>query len=307
MGSDEVGLRAALARSRTPISVIGELRHVSGYANEIWFFDSSAGRVVAKVRNFPEEDPEQIKTYLDTMDLLRRERFPTPGLVLFEESCDGLDGRQLAVLEYVHGTAATEVMSADGFQPLLFHELGRTIGRLHSIDLPDKTVWRDDTGAPHDDWLGVVLSSLADAETELERRVGDQSAIVAAAATRIRERAAELLPMIKTPRLVHRDLHLGNVLVDGDNVTALLDFEMVREWDPAYDFVKIRNSVFAAGPGADDAFLAGYRESATTSDGFEARTQLYVGLHLLLTVVEYLDGNLRYRDSLQDLQQWLGS
>lgn len=149
------------------------------------------------------------------------------------------------------------------------------------------------------------MSSVAEAEAELEGRLGVESWIVVEAATTIRERAAELLPMIGTPRLVHRDLHLGNVLVDDNRVNSVLDFEMVREWDPAYDFVKIRNSVFAAGHWAEDAFLAGYRELAETSDRFEARADLYAALHLLLTVVEYLDGNQGYRDSLHRLKQWM--
>ena len=299
----EANLRAALAR--TPISVLGEMRHVAGYVNDIWFFNSSVGQAVAKVRNFPEEDPEQIRTYVVTMDLLRREDFPTPVLLWFEESCDDLDGRQLSVLEHVPGIAATEVESRSARWPGILREFGKLVGRLHSVDLPAQTAWRDDAGAVHDDWLGVVLSSVAEAEDELEARLGDESGTVAVAATTIRERATELLTVIRTPRLVHRDLHLGNVLVDGPQVSAVLDFEMVREWDPAYDFVKIRNSVFAAGPGAKDTFLTGYREMAGTFNRFEERADLYVGLHLLLTVVEYLDGNEGYRDSLPRLKMWL--
>ena len=303
MQVNEATLRLALGR--TPISVLGEMRHVSGYANDIWFFDSNLGRVVAKVRNFPEEDPEQIRTYVATMDLLRRERFPTPDLLVFEESCDELDCRQLSVLNHVAGISANEVASRGAVRPRVLQEFGRTVGRLHCIDLPVETVWRDDAGFVHDDWLGVVRSSIAEAEAELEGRLGDEFETVATAAMTIRKRAAELLPMINSPRLVHRDLHLANVLIDDDRITAVLDFEMVREWDAAYDFVKIRNSVFPIAPWAEEAFMTGYRETAKTSDRFEERMDLYVGLHLLLTVVEYLDGNERYRDSLPGLKEWL--
>lgn len=132
----EADLRAALAR--TPISVVGEMRHVSGYANDIWFFDSSAGRVVAKVRNFPEEDPEQIRTYLSTMELLRRECFPTPGLLLFEQSCESLDGRQLSVLEHVPGIAATEAEARSAIRPSFCRSwAGRSAGCIASTFQPE--------------------------------------------------------------------------------------------------------------------------------------------------------------------------
>ena len=37
------------------------------------------------------------------------------------------------------------------------------------------------------------------------------------------------------PRLVHRDLHFGNVLVEGDRITALLDFEAAVAAPPDYE------------------------------------------------------------------------
>lgn len=308
MAVSGVKLQTALAGLQPPITVIGDMRHVPGYANDLWFLDSSAGPVVVKIRRIPEEDPEQIRTYARSMALLEDEGFPTPDLLVMDEACAALDGRQLCILRHCDGVVAAEHLAraSHSTQATLFRELGRTIGQLHSVDLPPDTVWRDDRGEEHADWLAVVMSSLDEARSELAGRItGEPDQMINTAVQRIEHEAPRILAGGMVPRLVHRDLHLGNVLVEDGRVTALLDFEMVREWDPAYDFVKINSSIFKPHPGVRAPFLAGYRERAPTPDDFERRIDLYEGLYCLLAAVDYLDGNEQHRHWHQHLQRWL--
>jgi hypothetical protein len=109
--SDEVDVRRALSRATPPITVLGGMRRVAGYANDIWYFASTAGHMVAKARNIPEEDPEQIKTYVYSVQLLNSQGFDTPRLVMCEPSCGEVGGRQLSVLEYVAGAPADEAIA----------------------------------------------------------------------------------------------------------------------------------------------------------------------------------------------------
>ncbi len=108
------------------------------------------------------------------------------------------------------------------------------------------------------------------------------------------------------PSLVHRDLHLGNVLFEADAVTAVIDFEMVREWDAAYDFIKINESFGSNFPESKNPFLTGYREHIPATADFESRVHLYEGLYCLLSAAEFLAGNDRHRHWSNHLRRWLG-
>lgn len=114
MAVDESALATALAGAGPAISLRGRPRRLAGYANEVWFCDSDAGPVVAKVRLIPEEDPEQLATYLRTMELLRGYDVATPELLVFEESCTALGGRQFSVLR--SPTARRRPRSSTGFR-----------------------------------------------------------------------------------------------------------------------------------------------------------------------------------------------
>jgi Ser/Thr protein kinase RdoA (MazF antagonist) len=152
-----------------------------------------------------------------------------------------------------------------------------------------------------------VQASLAEARAELAATTGEERRLIDLASVRIERDAAILLPSVTVPRLVHRDLHPGNVLVEGDAVTAVIDFEMVREWDAAYDFVKIDNSIFIPFPEARVPFLAGYHEQVPPERDFASRVRLYQGLYCLLTAADFLAGNDGHRDWLIRLRRWLRS
>jgi aminoglycoside phosphotransferase (APT) family kinase protein len=303
----EARLASVLVGGEPSITVIGAMRYERAYANDLWFFDSDAGPLVAKLRRIPEEDPEQLRAYARSMDRLRDAGFPTPELLLLEDESDALDGRQFSVLRYAPGeVAAANVRTlSESSRARFFHDLGRTIGRLHAIDLPRSTGWRDDAGIAHPGWPEVVAAGLDDVRAELADLTGEERRMIDIAAKRIERDAASLLPAVVEPRLVHRDLHLGNVLMQGDSVTAVIDFEMVREWDAAYDFVKINTNILTPFPDSTDPFLAGYREQALPDGDFESRVHLYQGLYGLLSAAEFLAGNDGHRHWFNHLRRWL--
>lgn len=79
---------------------------------------------------------------------------------------------------------------------------------------------------------------------------------------RVERVAGEVSPLV-TPRLVHRDLHLDNVLVSGSGgVAGLLDLDGAGAWDPAVDLVKLRAQVFPHHSGSERAFTRGYAAGA---------------------------------------------
>jgi aminoglycoside phosphotransferase (APT) family kinase protein len=81
------------------------------------------------------------------------------------------------------------------------------------------------------------------------------------------------LPAPRPPAVVHGDFRMGNVLVDGDGLVAVLDWELVHLGDPAEDLGWVcartwrfgRDELPAAGLGTRRALLDAYREAGGTA------------------------------------------
>jgi aminoglycoside phosphotransferase (APT) family kinase protein len=123
----------------------------------------------------------------------------------------------------------------------------------------------------------MLTAVLADAErfgTTLPCRPGD---LLASLST---------LDEVEQPVLVHFDLWPGNVLVDGDTVTGLIDAERAFWGDPLADLVSL---ALFGDIERDEDFLRGYREAGGTLTFDEAarrRLALYRCYLYLIMLVE---------------------
>jgi Ser/Thr protein kinase RdoA (MazF antagonist) len=66
------------------------------------------------------------------------------------------------------------------------------------------------------------------------------------------------LPAPDGPCLVHFDYRPGNVLVQGEQLTGLIDFESARGGSADLDFTKIKAYIWETFPGTKEPFLQGY-------------------------------------------------
>jgi aminoglycoside phosphotransferase (APT) family kinase protein len=301
---------AASVRSALPaLEIVGRPTLKPCYANDVWFLATSAGTVVAKVRRFPEEDPVQVLGQERAQTWLAGIDFPTPELLYLEPEAERLGGRQLSVFRFMEGQPADECF--DQLTPTqqreLFRDFGEVVGRLHSFDLPDFAGWVDDSGNPHTTWADVlqhILGEAVDALGEAKPGLGIP-ADLSDHATAVLGPAIDTIPE-PTPRLVHRDLHLGNLMVHNGRAIGLLDFEMVREWDPRWDFPKLTESVFTRHQDSASQFALGYGEHVLDHPAdIEMRDWLYAGFRHLTCAADYLDGNTAYAQASQHLATWL--
>lgn len=288
-----------------PGPILGQLE---AYANDLWQVDSTAGPLMIKVRRFPEEDPEQLVTQRRIQSRLASQDFPTPELLWLDPSVAALDDRQLSVLRYVPGRPGDEALESlsEPDRQTVFRDFGATVGRMHAVDLPSETVWCDDAGQSHESWSGVVASSC---EESCEVISGSDNPPLTdhelAAVQRRILSAVDACASDITPRIVHRDLHLGNILIDDHRFAALLDFEMVREWDFVFDFIKL-DTMFAEHPETRAPFIAAYEEVAVPlPTSFPVRQWAYTGLWLLQVVADHIEGNDAYADKATDLRTWV--
>ena len=191
----------------------------------------------------------------NALELLEGSGLPVPRLLdsgVFE------DTRRWVVLERLPGESPPDALiPAHELSPGLGAEMGVLIARLHAAARPPGFgTWTVDPGRSlldEDRARRELLSTMAhDAAIvspgEIDRVVG------------LLEVTAGALEGRATPVLAHRDVQPRNVLVDGDRITALLDFESAAGGDPAEDFRTI--GLDWSGPG-----FAGLAESYVAAGG----------------------------------------
>lgn len=187
------------------------------------------------------------------LELLDGSGLPVPRLL---DSGVFDDKRRWVVIERMPGERTPDALiPAHELSPALGAQMGTVIARLHAVVEPPGF------GA----WALETERSLVDedrARTAALVKMSEDESIVPRAEI---ERVAGLLAVtagalegFAGPVLAHRDVQPRNVLVDGDRITALLDFESSGGGDPAEDFRTIGLDWSAPGFAAfADAYFAG--------------------------------------------------
>ena len=299
-------LGEALAVALPGVEVQGIRDHVEGYANDRWTVDSDIGRLLVKVGRQGNEPPVHVEGQRRAQRWLTESGFPTPELLALVDRSVPFDGRPLSVQRFIEGEASSdvveEIMTVDERQRF-FGDFGETVGRLHSIDIPGFGGWTDDDGRPRPSWIEAIRPSEAMAILRASATI--PRVLLDEAEVRI-ESGLDAVPDDLVPRLVHCDLHLDNTMVSRRAFAAVIDFELVREWDPVWDFATRLDGVFGYFHGSDAPFMAAYR--SVTGDlpaSFGLRRWLYCGIYAVLCNVEWLEGNQAHADSPERLRSWL--
>lgn len=300
---------AALAAALPDVGVRRVDGPVVGYASQRWRVATDHGTLLAKLSRLPTPPDAHVDGQRRAQTLLRDAGFPTPDM-LFVGSSEAYAGRQFSVQRYVDAVAADHdddaVMNAlpPDRRRAFFVDFGRAVGLLHTLDLHDFEGWRDDDGVAHRSWAEAIfpepdLRRLRDHPSQplsdddlhaIERHLGDGLA------------ALDTSP----PRLVHRDLHLGNVLLADGQFAGVVDFDLVREWDPVWDFAVRLDGAFEYWK-CREPFMAGYRQfQPEQSADFDVRRRLYAGIDRVRTASEYLAGNHGV-NSPAALRDWLAT
>lgn len=140
--------------------------------------------------------------------------------------------------------------------PMLAHELGVLLARLHTHRLP----WYGEAFEPADpeaqEWWKVMCERFAD---WLRSCDGVVDAGLIQDIYAVHRVLSNDLPHPDGPCWVHADFRPANVLIESHHqITGLIDFESARGGSADYDFVKMSLEVWDAVPGTEEAFLEGY-------------------------------------------------
>jgi aminoglycoside phosphotransferase (APT) family kinase protein len=187
-----------------------------------------------------------------------RSGVPVPEQLALEPD-GGRFGSPGVLMSFVEGTSvAPRVLRKPAYElarERLPAQLGEALARIHSIGPSDLDGVLP--AAPADPALGQI--------EEWERQLDEIGEPLPAVELGLRWLRANL-PRAAEPRLVHGDFRLGNFIVDGNGLAAVIDWELAHLGDPAEDigWLCIRSWRFGnddlpvAGLGQLDAFTSAY-------------------------------------------------
>ncbi|MFI6862091.1 phosphotransferase family protein [Streptomyces sp. NPDC050421] len=142
-------------------------------------------------------------------------------------------------------------------------ELGRIVGRLHTVPAPGGFGYPSAALGPlAPTWRGA-FTAMTDAVLDDAESYGARLPRTAADIRRLLGAASYVLDDVTRPALVHFDLWQGNILVAGEpgsrRIGGVIDGERMFWGDPVADFVSL---ALFGDMEQDGDFLAGYGESA---------------------------------------------
>lgn len=221
----EVGGLAARVRAAFPGQLVGPLESLpGGHSGLTYAVTAGQRRYVVKAAP-PAERPVGRNDMLRQASVLRAlagSTVPVPEVAVVDE-------RQPAwfAMEFVTGEAVEPVLDDHDLPPGLARarmiEAARVLRRLHDLDV---------------DSLPLGTSARWDATAELDRWSRTMHAVPAG----LRPGGEDLLALLASsvpgdlpPVLVHGDFRLGNVLCRGEEVVAVVDWEIWSVGDPRTD------------------------------------------------------------------------
>jgi homoserine kinase type II len=147
-------------------------------------------------------------------------------------------------------------LAADAITPTLASTFGGALAELHVAAAQLPTSWRRGSIYDHDHLVARFqrFERVHDPELSHAQRILGEELAVAAGVAAIRKRA--------THAIIHGDLFRDNVLWQGDQITAILDFEQASGGSLAYDLaVCINDWCWTGAPRLElaSALLQGYQ------------------------------------------------
>lgn len=182
-------------------------------------------------------------------DVLKRlqHELPVPQVLNYWEGNEDITGAFL--LSAINGLPISGEVEVD-----LAYDIGVIHAKLHSIE-PNEDDFNSSVSNEYEQWTEFIktqfYSFAEDVKEVIDSHLYEQS-------LHYFEQHQKLLPPPDGPRFVHMDFRPGNILVHGNKVVGIIDFESVRIGSTEIDFTKINRDIFVKYPGTMEAFQKGY-------------------------------------------------
>lgn len=243
----DVGLVSSIGNAREPWSFTVTWRDVDGVEQTercVMLLQAEAGQLETQI------GPE-----FATISALEGSGVPVPRALWADETGDWL-GQPFFVTAHVEGTASMRPLRIEGGDDALRSvalDLARAAARLHRFDWTSEPFFEGQPVTTAD----TAQDQLAMWREQFERQRLEPHPVLAWAF----EWLARTAPEAERVSIVHGDLRFGNVLYEGAQLTALLDWEMTHLGDPVEDLGWVYRDLWSPQRSLSFAeFLAAYSD-----------------------------------------------
>ncbi len=267
----ETYLRAALQQKEN--LKVEELQRINqGNSNRMVGFtlswrENGSTRTRKYILRMPPEksimEPYQPASEYHLLKALKRTAVPVPGVLLLEED-ESVLGKPFLIMEKMGGdtlSIAYHAMLPEKKKKLSW-EYARTLAEIHSTD------WRK-LGLPAEDAPGDTSRFAAAELWKCRARLQAVKGIPRQILENVLNKLEENIPQSGELTLIHGDYNVGNVLFSGDEIVAVLDWEIAGIGVPALDLGWLYpGKAMALGlPMDSDDFFALYRKAGGKETG----------------------------------------
>ena len=176
-----------------------------------------------------------------------RNELPVPQVLDYWEG--NLDITGALLLSAINGMPITEKVDVS-----LAYDIGIHHAKLHSI-VPNEQDFKSSISNVYGHWSEFIqrhfYSFAKDVKEVIDPRLYEQS-------MKYFDRYLKLLPSPDGPSFIHMDFRSGNILVNKNQVTGIIDFESLRIGATEMDFTKINRDIFLKYPGTLEVYQQGY-------------------------------------------------
>ena len=197
------------------ITLVGRLSGGEGAGAYEVVVDSGA-HAVLKFDDGPHLDFERAARVTSA---LRARGYPAPATI----ATGSVDAARYALVELVRGAMPPELT------PSLLAEVFELVELQRDVGLPPRAPWLEDViTSVVDGRTGYCEHAAMSAHSEETRTLLDRLRAIATAHADVD---------VPTDDIVHTDFHTDNMLADGDEITAVIDWEGATSGDVAFDLV----------------------------------------------------------------------
>lgn len=255
----------------------GEL--LQSYANTVHRVQTSQGKYILKLYKSRERFTDEIRT----LRLLHGSVVPVSEVIETGE----YEGKPYAVFSVLEGERLDQRITLLGVKQRqrVSANIGRTLAGIHAYPYPNFDKLVEGRFVPYSSWKERFMVG---SEGLLRANQGAETLpreVIQRVCTFFEE-SEDLLDAETEPVLVHNDFWAGNILVTGEEITGIVDFEWSNSSPVSYDFVKLYR--WHIPQTLDEEHLLGaYAEHKTLPVHFREALDLYTvlqDLHFLLVL-----------------------
>jgi aminoglycoside phosphotransferase (APT) family kinase protein len=258
-------LRAALTEIDPPLAPLTVSRPAEGIANEVLLVETGRGAVVVKRY----ADVRVARREVAANSLMRANGVPAPVVL----GVLPVDGGTVVVCKRLPGVTWNVALAglAEPDIERRYGALGEVVARIHGVIGAGHGVV--DAGDAGRSWQEVHR---AEAAARLEAMAGTEFSDLVLPVGRFLDEHEDRLEGSVVPRLLHMDLHGGNILVHEGEISGIVDAEEALFGHNEYDLMRLDLAHFrGVPPGRKEAFMARYTAAIPLDTGSVNRARVY--------------------------------